>query len=542
MPPSNEALAPAQRWSVWLRALWGERAELAWQAGGSTDRPVLTGRGGEAALHLPATLQERTALAACAHAAAHWRFGGEAQSRAGLKPVQQALFDVLEDARVEWLALQELPGLRALWLPFHAGAGAPGGNGFEALLARLARSLLASELADPHPWLDKARAGFFAPDGSTLRLRTPAQVRAAASRLGNDIGQMRLPFNAPTYRPHAAYRDDGSWLWLPEASAPDSDTTLAVRASEQPASAALEGNEAQGTTSVRYPEWDARIGRYRRDWCHVHARAAPIGDPCDAPLLAPGERFRVLRALAGLRGPKPQHAGRAAAGDEFHAGALVDAWVQRRARRTPDERVYRRRAWPAQGLAVQLLLDASASTAEAMPRGGTVLREMTAMALACAEALEALGQHCAIACFSSRGRQRVESCGLKEWDEPAGAPQVLARCAAQRAVGSTRLGAGVRHATAQAAAFARARGAARPMVLLLTDGDARDVDVPDPAYLLGDLRRAVADSEAAGVAVRCVQAGGLAGGARLRHALAGRAARLPAAAALPGMLVSLLAG
>ena len=40
-------------------------------------------------------------------------------------------------------------------------------------------------------------------------------LREAASRLGHDIGQMRLPFNPRTYRLHARYRDDNSHLWLP---------------------------------------------------------------------------------------------------------------------------------------------------------------------------------------------------------------------------------------------------------------------------------------------------------------------------------------
>src|SRR6188508_733414 len=107
---SEDGAAPA-RWAAWLHALGGEGATITWQAApgaGAAARPVLTGLAtDERVLHLPSGLAERVARAAAAHAAAHWRFGGDPQPRSGLKPVQQVLFAVLEDARVEWLALQE---------------------------------------------------------------------------------------------------------------------------------------------------------------------------------------------------------------------------------------------------------------------------------------------------------------------------------------------------------------------------------------------------------------------------------------------------
>ncbi|HEY8355935.1 MAG TPA: hypothetical protein VIL30_00630, partial [Ramlibacter sp.] len=128
MPPSSELPEPPASWGAWLHALWGQRATLAWLEARDA-RPVLVGKAGDdGVLYLPVA-GHVVAPAAAAHAAAHWRFGGAPQSRKGLKLVQQALFQVLEDARIEALALRELPGLRALWLPFHAGEDAPAGNG-----------------------------------------------------------------------------------------------------------------------------------------------------------------------------------------------------------------------------------------------------------------------------------------------------------------------------------------------------------------------------------------------------------------------------
>lgn len=523
MPPSNDT-APPVAWASWLRALWGDRAQLAWlePAGVPCDaRPVLAGHEHEArVLHLPShgVEERRWAAAAAAHAAAHWRFGAAPQPRDGLKPVQQELLGVLEDARVESLAMQEMPGLRALWLPFHAGPDAPAGSGFEHLLARLARSLLDPAWSDPHPWVVRARGEFCAGDGGGLAAASPQAVRAIASRLGNDIGQMRLPFNARTYRVHAAYRDDGSWLWQAGVQAAASETTLASQAApsagaagiEEPtaqaAAAAAEHADGQAPASevppLAYPEWDWRIGRYRRDWCQVHTCDAQVGaHPFQAP--SNGECRRWARALfLGISEAPARSAGCAAWGDEFHLMALVDARIQQRLRQSPDARIYRHRVPPQRRLAVQLLVDASASSSVTCADGRSLLAHQLSAALACAGALQQVGHRSALTAFSSRGRHRVDTWVLKHWGEQAGDASVLARCASQPGGGSTRLGTGVRHAVAEALRQTKTALGHEPMVLVFSDCDVHDVDVPDPQHLRADLRRAVADSHAAGVAVR----------------------------------------
>lgn len=507
-----------EQWGAWLHALWGDRVQVLDIASPPADaRPVLTGTAAGRALHLPAGAAASLGDAAAAHAAAHWRFGQAPQERAGLKPVQQALYEVLEDARVEALALRELPGLRALWLPFHTGDDAPAGNGFDALLARLARSLLETGTADAHPWVVRARS-------EVLAAGYEAQaVRTLASRIGNDIGQMRLPFNPRVYRVHAAYRDDGSWLWLPEAAAPSSNVELAAGATAAPPPDSGVATEMPLGGPTCYPEWDQRIGRYRADWSSVYTFDAQAGA---APPFAPDEavvRRRLERALGTLRGGLPSPAGRAAWGDDFHPMALIDAHVQNLARQPPNERVYRHRATLPRTLAVLVLVDTSASTADPAAYGRPLLQHLLASALACAGALEATGHVACVLAFSSRTRHRVEVRPLKTWSESARDPLVRARCAAQRSGGSTRMGAALRHACAEVRARVQRDPVLQPLVLLLTDGEPHDVDAHDPAYLRGDVRRAGIEAHAAGVAVRVVLAGGASGRlaglpvARLRH-------------------------
>jgi len=486
------------------RALWDRPLQTALQAGEphADRRAVLTiDAQADPVLHLPAA-QDSTndlPLAVAAHAAAHLRFGGEPQPRKGLKPVQQALLGVLEDARVEWLALQELPGLRAVWWRSHAEAAALRGAGFEDLLARLSACLLDPAHEDPHAWVARVRRMFFEPDGQTLALRRPAQVREAASLLGNDIGQMRLPFNARTYTVHARYRDDNTHLWLPDASLPPSDTSLQADAAPPTEDAPAASPEAARTEpDAVHAEWDHRIRRYRPRWCSVYGGGAPSGPPAWPPgALAQGQR-QLAQRLAALGGPWRRGSGRSAEGDELHHAALIDSALDLRGLRTPDPRIHRRPWRPVPPLAVLLLLDASASTDRGDGLGADLLACMQRSAATAALALQHLGHRSSLWAFSSRGRHHVEMPCLKHWDEPLPAVSRL------RGAGSTRLGAALRHALHLCEADARRHSGWQRVVVVLTDGEPHDIDVHDPDYLGADLQRAAHEARALGVSVRAL--------------------------------------
>lgn len=489
------------------QALWGQplQVERLLEQRGETARPVITGDDTLGrVLHLPwpPDTTPGHALAVAAHAAAHARFGAPAQSRAGLKPVQQALRGVLEDARVEGLALQELPGLRRVWWPYHSGPLAPCGSGFEDLLARLSACLLDPSHEDPHPWIARVKALFFAADGRALALRTAQDVRQAASVLGNDMGQMRLPFNARTYAVHATYRDDNSHLWLPDDRQPPSDTVLAqaaapVGAGGTPAGASVPADNpmpAQEPPVAVHPEWDQRIRRYRPDWCSVHTPTPAHVDRWVVPEAQAPAR-RLASRLARLQGGLERTGGRAVRGEHLHAAALVDAWADLRVGRTPDARVHVRQGRPCPPLAVLMLLDASASTAR-----DNALGQMQRAAITAALALQRGGHRSALWAFASQGRHRVQMPCLKAWGD------TVARAALPvlRGEGSTRMGAALRHGLWLSAADARRHPGHQRVVVLLTDGELHDVDVHDPDYLPADLRRATLEACRLGVAVRAL--------------------------------------
>ena len=160
--------------------------------------------------------------AAAAHAQAHLVFGGPRFPVGTLKPLQIALVTLIEDARIELLAMRQLPGLRKLWSPYHLAVPA-GVATAPTLSARLARALFDPFYRDDDSFVGKGRAMF---EARLARLEDPAISREIGMLLGNDLGQMRIQFNAKTYVVEPVYRDDGLGLWDFGEDAPSTGEAL----------------------------------------------------------------------------------------------------------------------------------------------------------------------------------------------------------------------------------------------------------------------------------------------------------------------------
>jgi nitric oxide reductase NorD protein len=448
----------------------------------------------EAADHLPtaAWLQ-----ATSAHAAAHMAYSHHQFNPQGLRPASQALVGLLEDARVEWLACQELSGLHRLWLQFHAVPYTQP-PGFEDLMRRLARALLDAQYADPHPWVVKGRALFFTDaTQSALALTGPHALRLAATRLGNDVGQMRLQFNARLYRAQPSYRDDNHTLWLPDPNRTDVQHDI----SAQPQGAGAQSGQASAVLVAqphRYREWDRLVPMYRADWATVLDALALPATPHQAQDPTPPLPMRKHTAL--LLPTRRAHLPRQADGDELDWDALVHAQVALRSGQAPEQQVYRRTHRIARAGSTLLLLDASASTTRVLEGQQ---QSMFALARNAAwqytQALGEIGTHCAIHSFFSDGRHAVHYQRVKDFHAPLDA-QCWARLMGLQSRLSTRLGAALRHATH----LLLHTGSVPRRVLLLTDGQPHDVDVHDPRYLVEDARHAVREATRLGVQVQCL--------------------------------------
>ncbi|WP_194455180.1 nitric oxide reductase activation protein NorD [Bradyrhizobium sp. CCBAU 53421] len=442
-------------------------------------------------------------LAAVAHAGAHLVHSTVRFPVGRLKALQIALVSLIEDARVETLALREMPGLRRLWLPFHSVT--PTGQATAAgLMVRLARALIDPDYQDPDAWVTKGRRLFAEAAGRWI---DPAISREIGGLLGNDIGQMRLQFNAKSYVVEPAYRDDNLALW-DFGDQPDSPTEtieLAVDSVRMERRDDVDGQSTDdnakpdetlrvkaaavtlldGFPVATYPEWDYAARTERADWTTIlEADAAVSAQPFDPPTDTETTRWVTRLTRDASIGRRIRHKGQRD-GDALDIDAAIALTIERRTGSISEPRVYQRDAPGPRDLAVLLLLDLSQSTADRDRRGRTVLDVERKAAAIMATAVEAANDAIAVHGFSSDGRERVRYLRIKGFEEPMDAV-VRSRLAGLGSSHSTRLGAALRHA----GGYLAGRRAFRKVLLVLTDGEPSDVDVPDPQYLVEDARRA----------------------------------------------------
>ena len=505
---------------AYATALWGDGIVLQEAPPTRADRPprATTTPG---IVHVPDALpgvSRERAPALCravvAHASAHLALGSPRREPGTLKPLQIVLTGLIEDARIEALAMRRFPGLRRLWAPFHTIEPshlktAP------VILARVARGLFDLDHPDDDAIVAKARALFRAePD-----LADASLSRRIGSIIGNDIGQMRIQFDAKGYVIEPAYRDDNLGLWL--LPPPPSDADL--QALDLPVEAArIErkpddgGRSEQGDASPRvgrgrpvapeddgvvvahYPEWDRIAQVERPDWTTIREIEPTRGDARaleDAVAADPGLRRRIERLVRAAHFGAASRLKRQPDGLDLDLEAAIEAARALRAGETPDERVYMRKVVRARDLATLILIDASESTRDRVPGLDTRVIDVEKVAVAMlAEALDATQDEFAVRAFASDGRENVRWSRVKDFGETFG-DAGRARLAGLEPGYSTRLGAALRHAGTELAVVV----AARKIVIVLSDGAPSDIDVADAGDLTEDARRAVLSLRVAGI-------------------------------------------
>jgi nitric oxide reductase NorD protein len=452
--------------------------------------------------------------AAVAHATAHLALTPRRFELGKLKPLQVALIGLMEDARIETLAMRRFPGLRRLWAPFHV-AEPSGVVTAPALLARLSRALFDPGYRDDDGFIMKARALF---NDERANLHDPAVSRRLGGLLGNDLGQMRVQFNPRTYVIDPVYRDDNLGLWdfgEPPANAQETIDLLvdAARPKEEndgsrsgdpehkPDQSAGKARDAaaeeRGIVIASYPEWDRGAGIERPDWTQIRDVAPAPGDPrvIDAALdAAPAVVARIARLVRGAKIGRHQRLKRQPEGPELDLDAALDTAIALRTGDMPSERIYRTMARRTRDLSALIVLDTSESTRDRIPSGGNILDAQRLAVAALSHALAALGDPFALRAFASAGREDVRVTRLKDFGEAYGG-SVKTRLAGLTPGLSTRLGAVLRHAGAEIAPVRTDR----KLVLVLTDGEPSDIDVNDPLDLVEDARRAVLTLKARGI-------------------------------------------
>jgi hypothetical protein len=432
--------------------------------------------------------------AAVAHALAHLQYSPRHQPAGKKKPLLIAVLSLIEDARVERLAIQRFPGLWSLWGCFHTAHGENNELTFFSLAARLSRALHDPDYQDQNHWVNKGRELFEAE--AALGLDDPERFAEVGKILGNDLGQMRVRFVQDLYAVQPAYRDDNSFLWEFEQDAPPdtppeeslSRSSVQIEATDQEAETAMHVSPIEQPPGQRfsYPEWDYRENLLREAWATVHDRLARDA----AEVVSNGRQRSLVRGVSldtrsrtldrGVR-LRRQHEG-----ESLDLNAAVESRISWRARITPDPRIFQRPGKRRRHASILLLVDLSESTNDRVKGFTSILDVEKQAADLLSQSIDTDYDRLAIDGFHSDGREKVHYLRLKEFDEPYGDSQrrVLMR---QQGSLSTRMGAALRHAGFRLSQ----QRAEKRILLLVTDGEPSDIDVVDKDYLVEDARHTV---------------------------------------------------
>ncbi|MGC2458000.1 MAG: nitric oxide reductase activation protein NorD [Gallionellaceae bacterium] len=476
--------------------------------------------------------------ATAAHCAAHLVYTREPISAEALNSLQMAVISVIEDARVETLAIRTFPGLRQLWARLHT-AQSDQTDTVGDYLNRLARALLDNDYEDDDAWIAGARV-LFAQAAARLSDNTISWEIGVA--LAHGLMQKHIAFNPRTDLLSAPYRDDNRYFWAFEefdfnkSQAAGFETVKQVRkhvsvmefANEVDCETAgddaqeiwvmseeffpyedngVSFNELEGKEPVsepyHYAEWDYQIQLERPAWATVLEKRPKAGDLQLIDKITVDNKRIASRLKFLLDAMQPQGVQRIRKledGDEIDINAAISSMIDFRMSIQPDPRIMMRSVRKVRDICVLVLLDLSESTNEKILGQDQTVLDLTRQAcVLLSDAIYKIGDPFAIHGFCSDGRHDVEYYRFKDFDQPYNdAPK--ARLAGMTGQLSTRMGAAIRHA----AHYLRGQRSTKKLLMVITDGEPADIDVRDPQYLRYDAKKAVEDAGRNGITTFCM--------------------------------------
>ena len=287
-----------------------------------------------------------------------------------------------------------------------------------------------------------------------------------------------------------------------------------------------------------YDEWDFRANDYKPRWCRVVQRALDEGDDkfFERTLVANSALVTQTRKQFELLRPELfRKIKRLFDGEDLDLDQLVEYAVDRRARTTPNEKVYWRRNKIERDVAVAFLLDMSASTDEEINRRDRrsddddfdddprryltwwaqkrarelqnppkriidLEKESTVLLM---EALETIGDAYGIYGFSGYGRDNVEYYVIKDLLEPFG-ERVKRRIDKIVPIRSTRMGPAIRHTVSKL----DQHDAKVKILFLVSDGRPQDHgygrDRTEKEYAIHDTKMALNEAKRKGMVPFCL--------------------------------------
>lgn len=536
--------------NFYLRALWGRDFFLRPTGADFADfRPFIEHR----ILHLPDALDDCGDIpglelyrATAAHMASHMMYSSAPISAEGLSPAQMFFIGLVEDARIEYKAINKFPGLKKLWhslmdviseeKPEHPTM---------PVLEHFAVMLLDSTITSDDEELNVIAQKFH------NEIEANQDNNNFCWHLGLDTfnlfsSRKEVPSLRILERIDIPYRDDNRYVWEFEefdmnvefeyvpASQRQVRRQVSVIEMANEVDCELAGDDAQEiwtcSTNMRpyeddltdgqasfndmwgkepvsdphhYQEWDYQIQLHRPDWATVYERRQPLGHVEDIQAIIDEYRpvaHRIKQIIDLLTPEGVQRVRNMEDGDEVDINAAIDAMIAIRMGEQPNTRITMRNVLKTRDLSVVLLLDLSESTNETMTGSEKSVLQLTREAATLvATAIEGIGDPFAIHGFASDGRHDVQYYRFKNFNQHFD-DEAKSRLAGMKGGLSTRMGAALRHA----GQHLLKQQEKRKLVLLVTDGEPADIDERDPQHLRHDTKKAVEELYSTGVLTYCL--------------------------------------
>jgi nitric oxide reductase NorD protein len=476
--------------------------------------------------------------ATAAHCAAHIVETRQPISAEALNPLQMAVISVVEDARVETLAIRRFPGLKQLWCKLHTVTPAMDKTVGD-LLNRLARALLDETYEDNDPWIAEGRRLFADAQSALDSNQTSWEIGA---QLAHGLQQKKIPFSPRTDLLTAPYRDDNRYFWefeefdFDKAANAGFDTVKQERkyvsvmemANEVEVETAgddaeeiwvlstelypyedmgISYNETEGKEPLsepfHYSEWDYQIQLERPSWATVQEKRPKLGDLDVIDQITAKYKREIHRMKFLLDAMQPQGVQRIRKledGDEIDINAAIASFIDIRMGNQPDPRIMMRSVRKTRDFSILVLLDLSESTNEIVQDQEYSVLDLTRQAcVLLADAINKVGDPFAIHGFCSDGRHDVEYYRFKDFDQHWN-EEPKAKLAGMTGQLSTRMGAAIRHA----GHHLKLQRSEKKLLIVITDGEPADIDVRDPQYLRYDTKKAVEEVGRDGVVTYCM--------------------------------------
>jgi len=328
-------------------------------------RPYLDKNG----IHLPDVYDDKGDVpginryrALLAHAAAHQRWTMPILAD-NLSPFQHLATEMFEDARIEWLAMREWPGLRRLWLSLHPkpveGTCPEGWCDVYHRLTIFSRAAL-----DPgHGYQDAVLNDFIGHFHAMMEEGGSSTEDAAAlavqwyvkSRRDSDISPDIFLDDV-----EIEYRDDNRHMWLYHDRG-DEDYTPESQSESEPEDQDFE------RPMRHYDEWDYHTQAYRLDWVSLSEHLHPSGSAAliDQLLARHAQVVKRLERMLDMLTPQDRVRIRFQEdGTDLDLDVAIRSLIDLKAGSLPDPRINMSHRTDGRSIAVSLLLDLSVSPNE----------------------------------------------------------------------------------------------------------------------------------------------------------------------------------